>query len=283
MRPDIYQLISYAKEVGLYPGVSTNATLLSTEAAEKLKRVGLRTLTIGLYGANAKSHDDFTGIEGSWERSMVGINNAKKAGIPFQMNICIHRDNLGQFEAIVKLARELGAQAIKIFGFMPVGRGGRHPELVLTPQERKHLVNQIVPPRLDDGQIIYECIGIPQFWVEMDKVIPEERKMRFTPTCCSAGLRYCCLFYEGTVYPCMVLQKRAGNIRQQSFQQIWYKSGVFNTLRNRDKLEGKCGRCDYRYICGGARCQVYIKTGSLTKEDAACWFSKEELRKKVVV
>jgi len=283
MRPDIYQLINHAKEVGLDPGVVTNATLLSTEAAGKLKRASLRALAISLYGINAKSNDGFTRVEGSWERTMAGINNAKKAGIPFQINTCIHRENLSQFEAIIKLARESGAQAIQIFDFIPVGRGRRHPELTLTPQERRHLVSQIIQHQLDDEQITYECIGIPQYCVVVEKTVTEEKRKGFTTTCCGAGLRYCCLFYEGTVYPCVVLPKRAGNVRQQSFQQIWHNSEVFNTLRNRDKLEGKCGHCDYRYICGGARCEVYIKTGSLTREHADCWFSKDELRKKIIV
>ena len=111
-------------------------------------------------------------------------------------------------------------------------------------------------------------------------MVPEEEAMlRFTRTCCGAGLRYCCIFYEGTVYPCMLLQKSAGSIREQSFQEIWFESETLRILRDRDKLEGKCGRCDYRYLCGGARCKVYAKTGSLTKEDDTCWFEEEALRR----
>jgi radical SAM protein with 4Fe4S-binding SPASM domain len=77
----------------------------------------------------------------------------------------------------------------------------------------------------------------------------------------------------------MVLQKKAGDIREQSFMDIWQNSEVFQILRDRNRLEGMCGRCDYRYVCGGARCRVYAQTGSLTAEDAEGWFREEELKR----
>jgi len=78
------------------------------------------------------------------------------------------------------------------------------------------------------------------------------------------------------------LHKKAGNVRKQSFEEIWENSDVFKTLRNRDKLEGKCHICDYRYECGGKRCSVFAKTGSITQEDAGCWFNKQQLKKPLV-
>jgi len=77
----------------------------------------------------------------------------------------------------------------------------------------------------------------------------------------------------------MVLQKKAGDVHEQSFVDIWQNSEVFQILRDKNRLEGKCGRCDYRHVCGGARCRVYAQTGSLTAEDDACWFSEEELKR----
>ena len=79
MREDIYELVSYAKETGLHSILITNATLLSTEAAEWLKKAGIQLLAISIHGADAKPHDDFCGIEGSWERAMAGVRNAAAA------------------------------------------------------------------------------------------------------------------------------------------------------------------------------------------------------------
>lgn len=284
MRDDIYQLIAHAQSVGLQPTLGTNATLLSTEAAERMKKAGIRSLSISLYGADAKSHDDFCGMEGSWERAMAGIHNVATAGIPFQINTCIYRHNLAQFDAIINLARNLRALAIEIFHYVPAGRGKEQPDLALTSEEQQWLVSQIIQHQLHDQNMVYRCVGIPQFWVEVEKRVTHKEAMsRFIRSCCGAASRYCCVFYEGTVYPCMVLQRRAGNIREKSFQEIWQESEVFGKLRDRDNLEGKCGKCAYRQLCGGARCVVFEKTRSLTKADDSCWFEKKELKRRAIV
>jgi MoaA/NifB/PqqE/SkfB family radical SAM enzyme len=279
MRPDIYELISYAKESGLHPMLGTNGTLLSTEAIDKLKKAGIGPIAISIHGPDAKSHDDFSGREGSWERSMAGIRNVASAGLPFQINTCLHHDNMDQFDSLVELAKKSGAATVEVFGFMPVGRGKDHPELALTAQERHGFVHHVIERQLHD-ELNYRCITLPQLLVEVDKTVaPKEDRRKFSRSCCGAGIRYCCIFYEGTVYPCTLLQKRAGNVRENTFQEIWERAEIFKTLRNRDKLGGKCKRCIYRYECGGARCLVFAKIGSLSKEDGYCWFKgKEELQ-----
>ncbi len=278
LRPDIYELIAHTRELDMEPLVGTNGTLLSTETVDKLKRAGVRVISISLDGAEAKSHDEFRGREGSWERAISGIRNVANAGIPFQIAPCFHRQNLAQFEAIMQKSSGLGAKAMEIFDYVRAGRARRNPELELTMEEQHYLVKAIISRQLADEERDYRCIAIPQFWVEVDKAVPEKKeRLKFGRSCCGAGIRYCCVFYEGTVYPCVLLQRSAGNIRENSFSRIWNESDVFRVLRNRDKLEGKCGRCPYRWVCGGARCKVYEKTGSLTKADDSCWYTEQEL------
>lgn len=280
MRTDIYDLIRHARDAGLRPLMGTNATLITSEVAQKLKEAGMRTLSISLDGADATIHDGLRGVEGAWAQALEGIENAKRAGLPFQIGPCIHKGNLLQFGAIADMAKELGAVAVEIFDFVASGRGKESPQLALTPQERRTLVQEVIERQRADEEMVYRCIAIPQFWVEVEKTVPEEEvMMRFVRSCCGAGLRYCCVLHDGTVYPCMVLQTAAGNVREQSFADIWYHSEVLNTLRDRERLEGICGQCDYRHLCGGARCRVFEETGSLTAEDSGCWLSEEERRR----
>jgi len=278
MRKDVCELIDHAKETGLRPLMGTNATLITEEVAEKLVKAGIRTLAISLDGAEAKSHDKFRGEEGSWEKTMHGIENARQAAIPFQIAPTLRHGSWQEWEGIADLAKEIGATAVEVFDYIPAGRGAENPELVLTTEERQSFVKDYIARQLPDDEMVYSCIGIPHLWVEVERSVPEEEVlMRFVRTCCGAGLRYCCVLYEGSVYPCMVLQEKAGDVRHQSFQEIWYESEVFKTLRDRDRLQGKCGRCDWRHLCGGARCKVYEMTGSLTAEDPTCWFEEGDL------
>lgn len=288
MRDDIYELIAHANDSGLQPVMGTNATRLSTEAADRIRKAGVKAVAVSLYGSDAKSHDDFCGREGIWDRVMAGIRNINAAGIPLQINTTIHRNNLDQLDAIIHLSRELGAMAVEVFRFLPTGRGKEHPDLALPAEGVHHLIGQLIQHQLNDQNMAYRCVGIPQYWVEVEKtaierIIDKEAFSRLTRSCCGAALRYCCVYYEGTVYPCMALHKAAGNVREKSFPEIWQGSEVFNKLRGRNKLGGKCGQCDYRQICGGARCIVFEKTGSLTREDRKCWFEKEELARIVTV
>ena len=280
MRSDIYELIAHANKVGLYPMMSTNGTILSSEAANKLKRAGMESITISLFGSNSESHDDFCGREGSWARAMAGIRNVASAGIPFQINMCATRHNLDQLDDIANVAKDIGATGINIFDFVPIGRGKGHPELILTPEERSGLVSHIIQCQLADDNLVYRGIGLPQLLVEVEKTVAgKDQRHKFVRTCCGAGLHHCCIFYEGTVYPCALLQKGAGNVRENSFGEIWQKSDVFKVLRDHSKLAGNCKKCGYRELCGGARCQVFERTRSLTKEDSYCLYRNEELKR----
>ncbi len=281
MREDICELIGHAQEVGLRPLMGTNATLIDDDMAGRLKEAGLRAMAVSLDGADAETHDEWRGVEGTFNDTIRGIKTASKVGIPFQIGHCVYKHNIGQLPAIVDIARDLGAVAVEVFDFVASGRGLDNKEYELSRDERRDLIRQIIELQRGDDELVYRCIGVPEFWVEVEKTVPEDEvMMKFVRSCCGAGIRYACVMYDGTVYPCMLLQKEAGNVREKPFDEIWRTSEVFATLRNRDLLEGKCGRCEYRYVCGGTRCRVYEETGSLTAEDADCWFTEDEIARR---
>jgi len=279
MRSDIFELVQYSRSVGLTTVMGTNGTLITAQVAAKLAEAGVQALAISLDGADAETHDAFRGVEGAWEQTLEGIENARMAGIPFQIAPTLRHGSWEQWTAIADRAKEWGAVAVEVFDYIPVGRGQDNPEFEMTVEERRAFVREYIARQRKD-EMVYRCVAMPQLWVEIEKSVPEDEVLtRFVRSCCAAGTRYCCVLYDGTVYPCMVLQEKAGDVREQSFVDIWRDAQVFRVLRDRDGLEGKCGRCDYRYVCGGARCRVYARTGSLTAEDEACWFGEEELKR----
>ncbi len=79
---------------------------------------------------------------------------------------------------------------------------------------------------------------------------------------CIAGISYCRIYPTGEVTPCPYLPLSLGNIRETKFSEIWADSPVFRALRDRDTLTGKCGRCEYRGVCGGCRARAYGLTGA---------------------
>jgi radical SAM protein with 4Fe4S-binding SPASM domain len=280
MRPDIFDLVRQSRREGLTTVMGTNGTLITAGVADKLVDAGIQGLAISLDGAEAEAHDGFRGVEGAWEQTLQGIENVRQAGIPFQIAPTLRHGDWKQWGAIADKAKAWGANAVEVFDYIPAGRGEENPEFEMTVEERQAFVGEYVARQRADDEMVYRCVALPQIWVEIEKTVPEDEVLaKFVRSCCAAGTRYCCIVYDGTVYPCMLLQEKAGDVREQSFVDIWQTSEVFQILRDRDRLEGKCGRCDYRYVCGGARCRIYAKTGSLTAEDDACWFSDEELKR----
>jgi radical SAM protein with 4Fe4S-binding SPASM domain len=70
---------------------------------------------------------------------------------------------------------------------------------------------------------------------------------------CGAGRLYCSISPQGDVRPCVFLPENVGNLKKQTFKDIWLNAPLFNAFRNRANLKGSCSKCTYKYICGGCR------------------------------
>jgi len=87
---------------------------------------------------------------------------------------------------------------------------------------------------------------------------------------CLAGTGFVFISHRGDVQGCGYFNVPAGNIREQSFGQIWNDSPLFCSLRNLDNYKGKCGICEYKRICGGCRARAYEETGDYLEGEPYC-------------
>jgi AdoMet-dependent heme synthase len=87
---------------------------------------------------------------------------------------------------------------------------------------------------------------------------------------CLAGTGVCFISHEGEVYPCGYLPVVAGDLRKQTFLDIWENSTVFHELRDTSGLKGKCGCCEFRNVCMGCRARAYAATGDFMDEEPFC-------------
>jgi radical SAM protein with 4Fe4S-binding SPASM domain len=73
-----------------------------------------------------------------------------------------------------------------------------------------------------------------------------------------------------------------GNIREKGLTKAWKEiraSEYYNSFKDRNRLKGKCGVCEYREICGGCRNRAYAYTGDIYESDPACPYIPKSLRK----
>jgi len=87
---------------------------------------------------------------------------------------------------------------------------------------------------------------------------------------CLAGTGVCFISHEGEIFPCGYLPALAGDLRKQSFANIWNNSAVFEALRDDDNLGGKCGCCEFRHVCMGCRARAFAATGDFLAEEPFC-------------
>jgi len=93
---------------------------------------------------------------------------------------------------------------------------------------------------------------------------------------CGAGRLYCAIQPNGLVTPCVFMPMVVGDLRRRSLKEIWLNSQVMNDLRDRGKLKGRCGRCEYKYVCGGCRARAYAYHGDYLAPDPGCIKELEE-------
>ncbi len=284
-RPDVFEIASYAVSRGLRVVMGTNGTLISEEVAAKLKAIPIVRLGISLDFPEAGLQDNFRGQAGAFAAALSGIANARKAGIEVQINSTITRLNVSYLDELVSLALKTGAVSFHPFLLVPTGRGKGLELSELSPQQYEETLNWIYDSQLKLGdQMSFKPTCAPHYLRVMkqrQKGMVETASTRqaeshgaahaFTRGCL-AGIGFCFVSYRGRVQGCGYLDVEAGNIREQTFSQVWAGSPLFNELRNLDHLKGKCSVCEYKRICGGCRARAREATEDYLEAEPYCLY-----------
>lgn len=281
VREDIFDIASHGSKLGLRMVLATNGTLVTSEAAQKMVESGIKRISVSLDGASAASHDPFRGVPGAFEEALIGINNAKSAGLPFQINTTITKHNLSEIPEILEMAVGLGAAALHVFLLVPTGCGKEiADEEMITPEEYEKILNWYYD-RSKDSPINLKATCAPHYFrimrqkaaAEGIKITPETHGFEAMTKGCLAGTGVCFISQKGDVYPCGYLPILAGSVRETRFSEIWNGSELFKALRDDSILEGKCGPCEFKRVCGGCRARAYAETGNYLTEEPYCAYT----------
>jgi uncharacterized Fe-S cluster-containing radical SAM superfamily protein len=115
----IEELITYCREIGLYPTLITNAiTLARRERCEQLQKAGLHDFLISVQGLGPV-YDEIVGLPGGSVKQAKALDNCVELGIPFRFNSVLSLKALPQYVDIARLAVEKGALAVNFLAFNP--------------------------------------------------------------------------------------------------------------------------------------------------------------------
>jgi heme b synthase len=279
-RPDVYDIASYATQKGFRVALATNGTLVTKEVANKIVQSGVKRVSISLDGVTSKTHDSFRGIEGSYDEAVRGFKNLKELGMSLQINTTVTNHNKHEIPELLDFCINIGADAFHLFLLVPVGCGLKiHEREQISPIEYEEILNWLYK-KSKEVAIHVKATCAPHYFRIMRQ---NSGRMNPTPTStgeshsmssltrgCLAGTGICFLSHKGEVFPCGYLPILAGNIRSTSIKEIWENSKVFHNLRSPNMLKGKCGICEYRFLCEGCRARAYAQTGDYMEEEPFC-------------
>jgi heme b synthase len=257
--------------------MATNGTLFNEEIAQKIKASGIQRISISIDGPTAETHDAFRKVKGSFEGSLRGIEMAKKGNIEFQINTTITQVNLHLIPDILRLAVDLGAVALHIFLLVPMGRGKELKDQEISALDYEKTLHWFYE-QIDKVPLQLKATCAPHYYrilrqrrkKEAKEIPSKEHGLDAMTRGCLGGISFCFISHVGQVQPCGYLELNCGNVREKPFREIWADSEIFKNLRNTDGYQGKCGRCEFRKVCGGCRARAYEISGEYMAEEPYC-------------
>lgn len=282
-RQDLFELIGHARSAGVRVSLTPSATpLLTRDIVVRLKDAGLARLAVSMDGASAETHDAFRGMTGSFARTLDAVRWANEIGLPAQINTTFSRRNIAEIDEIVALIERLRITLWSVFFLVPTGRGklndllsaeefesvfeklyclSRTASFDIKTTEAQHYRRFLLQQRVAERKLGIDAGS------KFDRATDEIGR---APRGLNDGKGFVFISHKGEVFPSGFLPLAAGNIREQELAAIYRDSPLFRDLRDPSKLEGKCGSCEFKGICGGSRARAYALTGNVNSEEPCC-------------
>ncbi len=277
MRRDIFELIERAAARGLRVALSPAATprLLHTDFA-RLRTAGIVSLSLSLDGATRETHDAFRGVPHTFERTLEAARAAMAAGIQLQVNTTLTRSTLAEMDGFISLMKELRPDVWSVFVLVPTGRASC--DELPGADEVEQVWQRLVGLRQQLPFAIKTTEGHHYRRVLMQAArqagAPAPRHL--IPTRDGKGVLF--ISHTGDIQPSGFLPLTAGNVRTDDLATVYRTHPIFTRLRDDDALGGKCGKCEYRHLCGGSRSRAYGATGDMFAADPLCNYIPAVLR-----
>lgn len=273
LRDDIFELIEYGTRLGLMMCLGSNGTLINESNIKKIKDSGIKSIAMSIDSTDPKIHDEFRGLKGAFKKTVEAIKLCIKNDIRVQVNTTISKLNNKEIHKLLSFFEDLGAKNVHVLFLVETGRGKNISDYSLNKDEYEKALRDVLSFESD---MFVKPTCAPQslpLAEDMNLKIGRVKKG------CIAGSAYASVLHNGDVNICPYANVKCGNIRKDSFYNIWNESPIFKALRYND-LKGDCGSCKYINSCGGCRARAFSKTGDFLEKDPYCLLDKEEIYEK---
>jgi len=208
LRSDVLEIVRGLRNMPVLVSLTTNGLLLDESMISDLKRAGLDVIQISLNSPYQIEHDEEIGIEGSYQKVLMGITKAKEAGIEVIINTVLTKKVL---------------------------HTERMAKIVNIAQKNKSYLSLVFPARLGswsdkDVSLNSEDYKIIKRWLKY-KFITNDIKTSYKKGICPAGKEKIYINPYGDAYPCPFIHDKYGNILDEEVSRVWSK---MNVLTNKE-------------------------------------------------
>jgi len=267
LRNDLEAIAEHMSSRGATVVVGTNGTRLTDDRISALRSAGVSGVAISVDSLDARYHDRFRHGDGALADTLAAVDRLNRHRLDFIVQTTVTRGNRHELPRIAKWAAEHRAVAFNVYFLVETGRGAGMRGM--TAEENDAVLKDLLDlEREYRGRMMVRSKCQPQI---MRHVLQREddSPLRNYATRCPCGVQYCRITPEGKLTPCPYTPVVAGDLRVDSFDTIWRESPVLLALRSGTPT-GKCGRCEYRGVCGGCRARAWAQTGDLLAADDSC-------------
>lgn len=292
-RDDLTELIAHGTASGLHVSLSPSVTpRLTPDALADVRGAGAHVVSLSLDGASPATHDGFRGIEGTFAATLAAANAVREPGLRLQINTTVTAGNVAELPQLLDLVVGLDPTLWSVFFLVPTGRGEALRALCADDVEQVlwwlQDIASVVPVKTTEAphfrrvaiQRVTDPTGAEPRGALLDDLRTRTRPHppRATagggrvrpPLDVNAGRGFAFIDHTGSVQPSGFLPLTAGSVRERPFSTIYREAPLLRVLRDPDALGGRCGRCDFRAVCGGSRSHAFAVSGDPLAEDPGC-------------
>ena len=236
VRQDCFEIIEYARALHFNVKLKTNALLIREKEAKRLRALGVEQIQISVYSHRPEVHDGITKVRNSLPRTLAAIGLLRSHHLKVTIANVLMKTNCRDSDGVSALARDLGAHYSLDPTITPMIDGNRSVLQYGLPSSE--LADVFRNPNLV-GDVESFCAPPPPVDDDAREGWP-----------CSAGHTSCYISPYGDLYPCVQFPLLCGNVRRQSFLEIWQRSAELGEVRSiRGKDLGTCSSCAHLGTC----------------------------------
>ena len=280
---EVVKIIQHARRRDLDPALAVSpSSKLTAEDVSRLVRNGLTRTIFSIEGSTPRIHYRVHGTAGTFESTFRAMRRARDAGLAVEVSTTITRGNVNDLAAVADLIRPVGISRWNLRFLIPMTASARSEMLVAGEAEGLFTtIDEIRARESFDVRVIevphyrrYRLQraleeGIDHATVrQWPHVFDTQREVMDSAVDDARGFLF--ISHAGDVRAGEFLLFSAGNLRYRPLDAIYRSSDLFVALRDPDNLKGRCGRCEFRHICGGSRARALAIKDNIFADDPLC-------------